>query len=91
MAVIHISEADATRDFATLLARVRAGAEIVIEDESHAVAIVRPAVERHVRLLSESLKLAKEHGSLATLDGTFAADLEAIIDSHCEPLDSSWD
>ena len=31
MAVIHISEAEAARDFAGLLARVRAGTEVVIE------------------------------------------------------------
>ncbi len=32
MAVIHISEAEAARDFAGLMARVRAGAEVVIEN-----------------------------------------------------------
>ena len=36
MATIHISEADAARDFAGLMARVRAGAEIVIESDTHA-------------------------------------------------------
>jgi prevent-host-death family protein len=41
--VIHISEAEAARDFAGLLARVRAGDEIVIGDAAHPVAVVRPA------------------------------------------------
>ncbi|HZL70710.1 MAG TPA: hypothetical protein VFC29_25645 [Candidatus Limnocylindrales bacterium] len=31
--VIHISEAEAASDFASVLARVRAGAEVVIESE----------------------------------------------------------
>jgi len=39
MAVIRISEADAARDFAGLMARVRAGVEVVIEDGSVAVAV----------------------------------------------------
>jgi antitoxin (DNA-binding transcriptional repressor) of toxin-antitoxin stability system len=89
--VIHISEAEAANDFATLLARVRAGAEVVIENGARPVAIVRPA-EPHVRLLSESLRLAKEHGSTATLDPDFAKDVEAAIESHREPLNPpAWD
>jgi hypothetical protein len=91
MAIIHISEADASRDFAALLARVRAGAEIVIEDNSSPAVVLRLAVERPVRLLSESLRMAKENGASATLDGGFARDLEAAVDSHPEPLKSPWD
>lgn len=83
--VIHISEAEATSDFAGVLARVRAGAEIVIGDKARAVAVVRPA-EPHVRWLSESLRLAKEHASSATLDKDFSHDLEEVINSHREPL-----
>ncbi len=91
MAVIHISEAEAARDFAALLARVRAGAEVVIDDGPHTAVVLCVAAERPVRLLSESLRLAKEHGSTVTLDGGFAHDLEAVINSHPEPLKSSWD
>jgi len=89
--VIHISEAKAASDFAGLLARVRAGAEVVIESDKLPVAVVRPA-EPHVRLLSESLRLAKAHASRATLDKDFARDLEAAIESHREPLNPpAWD
>jgi prevent-host-death family protein len=89
--VIHMSEGEAARDFAGLLARVRAGGEIVIGDEARPVAVVR-AAEPHVRLLSESLRLAKEHASTATLDGDFARDLEDAINSHREPLNPpAWD
>jgi hypothetical protein len=91
MATIHISEAEAARDFAGLMAHVRLGAEIVIEFETRAVAIVRPAVPAGPgRLLSESLRLAKEHGSTVTLDGDFARDLEAVVNSHPEPLENPW-
>src|SRR6266851_4903055 len=89
--IIHISEAEAASDFAAVLARVRAGAEIVIEDDARPVAVVRPA-EPHVRWLSESLRLAKEHASTATLDEDFARDLEEVINSHREPLNPpAWD
>ena len=89
--VIHISESEAARDFASLLDRVRKGAEIVIEHDARPVAVVRPA-EPYVRLLSESLRLAKEHGSTATLDGDFARDLEEVVKSHREPLNPpAWD
>jgi antitoxin (DNA-binding transcriptional repressor) of toxin-antitoxin stability system len=89
--VIELSEAEATSDFAALSARVRAGVEVVIKNGTRLVAVVHPA-EPHVRLLSESLRLAREHGSTATLDGNFAKDLEAAIESHREPLTPpTWD
>jgi antitoxin (DNA-binding transcriptional repressor) of toxin-antitoxin stability system len=89
--VIHISEAEAASNFAGVLARIREGVEVVIESGKLPVAVLRPA-EPHVRLLSESLRLAKEHASTATLDGDFARDLEAAINSHREPLNPpAWD
>jgi antitoxin (DNA-binding transcriptional repressor) of toxin-antitoxin stability system len=90
--VIHISEAEAASDFAALVARLRFGTEVVIEDNSRPVAVVWPVAEPSVRLLSESLRLAREHGSTVTLDGDFGRDLEEIIDSHREPLNPpAWD
>ena len=89
--VIHVSEAEAASDFASLLARVRAGAEVVIEHDAQPVAVVYPA-DPPVRLLSESLRLAREHGSTATLDADFAQDVEAAVESHREPLiPPTWD
>ena len=87
--VIHVSEA--ASDFGKLLGRVRAGAEVVIENDKLPIAVVRPA-EPHIRLLSESLRLAQEHASTATIDADFAHDVEAAIASHREPLDPpAWD
>lgn len=89
--VIHISELEASSNFARLLAHLRTGEEIVIEDDSRPVAVVHPA-EPAVRLLSESLRIARERGSKATLDGDFGKDVEAGIASHREPLEPpSWD
>jgi len=89
--VIHISEADAASDFKSLMARVRAGAEIVIEQDAQPVAVIHP-IEPYVRLLSESLRIARARDSKATLDGDFARDVESGIESQRQPLDPpAWD
>lgn len=84
--VIRISEAEAASDFPSVLARVRAGTEFVIERDANAVAVIRP-VAPQVRLLSESLRMARERRSNAVLDGDFGRDLEQVIRSHDKPLD----
>jgi antitoxin (DNA-binding transcriptional repressor) of toxin-antitoxin stability system len=87
------AEAEAASNFASLLARVREGAEIVIEIDALPVAVVRRAESAGPgRLLSESLAIAKARGSNVTLDGNFGSNLEDIINSHREPLTSpEWD
>jgi antitoxin (DNA-binding transcriptional repressor) of toxin-antitoxin stability system len=90
MATIHIPEAEAARNFAALMARVRAGAEVVVEGDGSPAVVWRTADEPSLRRLSESLRIAKEHGSTATLDGGFARDLEAVVESHPEPLENPW-
>jgi antitoxin (DNA-binding transcriptional repressor) of toxin-antitoxin stability system len=91
--VIHISEKEAAAtNVATLLAHVRAGAEVVIENGARPVAVLRSAELQPGRLLSESIALAEAHGSTVTLDGDFGRDLEEIINSHREPLNPpAWD
>ena len=90
--VIRVSEAEAVSDFASLMARVRSGTEVVIEDNSRPVAVVRPVAEPYARLLSESLRLSRAHCSTVTLDGDFGRDLEETINSHREPLSPpAWD
>jgi hypothetical protein len=66
------------------------GEEIVIEKDAGSAVVLRTVVERPMRRLSESLRLAKEHGSEATLDGGFASDLEAAVNSHPEPMENLW-
>ena len=95
MATIHISEADAARDLPGLLARVRAGAEIVIEKEASPAAVLRVAVEPRGRLLSESIALAEAHakelGYEPVMDAEYAADMEEIIRNRRPRDTSAWD
>ncbi|PYP93595.1 MAG: hypothetical protein DMG65_00475 [Candidatus Angelobacter sp. Gp1-AA117] len=88
--VIHISEIEAASDFAALLARVRAGTEVIIEHNSQPVAVVHPA-EPVRRTISECIALLSEDSN-ATIDADFANDVQAAIESHREALDSSaWE
>ena len=61
--MIHISEAETESDFGSVLAQVRAGAEVIIESESGGppVAVVRSVGSGPGRLLSESIALAEAH------------------------------
>ncbi len=88
--VIHISEAEAASDFAGLLARVRAGAEVVIESGKLPVAVIHAPIPSR-RSISECIALLPEE-STATIDSTFARDVDAAVESHREPLEPpAWD
>ena len=93
--VIHISESEAASDFALLMARVREGAEVIIERDAKPVAVVRPAAPVRGRPISECIALAEAHakelGYEPTLDPDFAADLEEIINSRKPRNVSTWE
>jgi antitoxin (DNA-binding transcriptional repressor) of toxin-antitoxin stability system len=89
MATIHISETEAARDLAGLLARVRAGAEVVIESDAALVVLRTPAPPR--RSIEEAIALLPED-SPATIDEDFARDVQEAVSAHREPLDpAAWD
>ena len=91
MATIHISAAEAVRDSAALLARVREGAEVLIEDGTKTVAVLR-SPEPPRRSISESIALAeaysKELGYKPVMDQDYAIDLEERIRNR-KPRDRS--
>jgi antitoxin (DNA-binding transcriptional repressor) of toxin-antitoxin stability system len=90
MATVHISEVEAARDFAGLLAKVRAGVEVVIESDSNPVAVLRvPAPSR--RSIEECIALLPA-GSKAIIDEDFAGDVASAVAAHREPLNPpAWD
>ena len=94
--VIHLSEKEATTtSVETLLAHVRAGAEVVIEDGERHFAVLHVAEPLRGRPISESIALAethaKESGHEPTPDADFAADLEHIINSRKPRNLSAWE
>ena len=85
--VIHVSELEAANDFSTLMARVRAGAEVLIESGKRPVAILH-AAEPVRRNISECIALAKAHeeetGKAPILDEEFARDVVETL-RHRKP------
>jgi hypothetical protein len=74
------------------MASVRAGAEVMIEDQGETIAVVSRPMKRPGRLLSEVIALLEAQGSTATVDEGFARDVEAAIAAHREPLEApAWD
>ena len=92
--VIHISKLDASGHFANLVAQLRAGEEIVIEDDSRPVALVHSAAPIR-RSVSECIALAKAHeeetGQSPVLDPDFADDMENIIRRRQTWTPPPWD
>ena len=92
--VIHISEKEAASDFASLLDRVRKGAEVVIETDARPVAVLR-AAEPVRRTISECIALAKAHeeetGKAPVLDADFAEDVEKILSNRKPWNPPAWE
>jgi len=80
--MIHISEAEAASDFAALMARVRAGAKVIMENGERPVAVLH-AAEPVPRSISECIASPKAHeeetGKAPVLDPGFAPEVEEII------------
>jgi len=93
--VIHISEAEAACNFVSLLERVRAGAEVIIEHDARPVAVLLPAEPVRGRPISECIALAEAHakelGYEPTMDPEFAADLKEIINSRKPRNVTTWE
>ena len=91
MATLRITEAELARDTHGVLAKVREGFEVIVEQDHRPVAIIRPP-RRSGRPISEILREAEERNSTVILDADFGADLEAIIAAHDQPWNPpSWE
>lgn len=95
MATVHISEAAAARDFTGLMARVRAGEEIIIDSGSTPVAIIRLAgrpMDGSVTATIARLKAREDElGHPITMGADYADDLEEIVNNRKPRDTSAWD
>jgi len=90
MSSLHLTEAELMRDLASALDRVQSGIEIVIERNARPLAVLRAAEPRRRKLSEIAASLSAQ--STATLDGSYAADVQSFIDRHREPLHPpEWD
>ena len=91
MATLRMTEAELARDVYGVLAKVQEGAEIVVEQDHHPVAVIHSPQPKG-RLLSECIALAEARGSTVTLDEGFMKDLEEGIASRSQPWNPpSWE
>lgn len=91
MATVRITVAELARDLHAVLAKVREGIEVIVEQDHRPVAVIRTP-HRSGRSISEILKRARERNSTVTPDPDFGKDLEAVIASHLERWNPpSWE
>jgi antitoxin (DNA-binding transcriptional repressor) of toxin-antitoxin stability system len=100
MAQLRMTEAEAARDFFAVLARVRDGAEVVVERDHHPVAVITAPAESttvmRYRTIDEAIAIAEAFearlGYAPVPDPDFASDVQEAINAHREPLDPpAWD
>lgn len=87
---LRLTEAELARDIYAVLARVPdEGLEVIVEQNSKPLAVIRRP-EGPGRKLSECIAIAKAYeghlGYAPVPDAVFAADVQAAIDAHREPL-----
>lgn len=85
METLRISEGDLVRDVRSILLQVETGAEVIIERDERAVAVIR-AVGPVRRRISQCIALLPSD-STATIDTDFSKDVEAAIAAHRESLE----
>ncbi len=91
MAIVRMSEAEVVKNIAAVLASVRRGSEIVIEQDHCPVAVIKPS-QFVGRMISEVIADLKARGSNAVMDDDFARDIEAGIEAHRQPWNPpSWE
>ena len=89
--VLRVSEAEVVKDIASVLAKVRQGSEIVIEENYRPIAVIKPSTPAG-RPISEVVAELKARGSRAIIDDDFARDIEAGIERNRQPWPpSSWE
>lgn len=97
MTTVHMSEAEVARDLHEVLAKVKQGVEVVIEEDHRPIAILKASVTgRPGRKLSECIALAKAYeanlGYAPLPDSEFAKDVLSSIDEHRDSFrPPTWD
>jgi antitoxin (DNA-binding transcriptional repressor) of toxin-antitoxin stability system len=79
-----MTEAEVVNDIAAVLAKVRQGVEVVVEQDHRTVALITPPKPAG-RKISEVIAELKTRGSKAVIDDDFARDMEEGIKAHRQP------
>ena len=85
-----MTEAEVAGNFAAALEKVRQGLEVVVEHDHQAIAVLKPAHPQRRKISECIARLPAD--STAVIDSDFAADVDAAIAAHREPLEPpAWD
>lgn len=84
VATVHMTETELARNLHAVLAKVRQGVEIVVEQNHRPVAIIRSPLPRG-RLLSECIALAEARDTTAIPDEGFMNDVAEGIADRSKP------
>ena len=89
--MVRMTEAELARNLHTVLEKVRQGVEVLIEQDSRPVAVIKtPSVAG--RKISEVIAALEASGANAVLDGEFARDVEEGIRASRQPWNPpSWE
>jgi antitoxin (DNA-binding transcriptional repressor) of toxin-antitoxin stability system len=92
---VRITESELASDTHGVLARVQQGVEVIVEQDSRPIAVIKMP-QAPGRKLSECIALAKAYearlGYAPIPDADFAKDVLAGINERSEPLNPpSWD
>jgi antitoxin (DNA-binding transcriptional repressor) of toxin-antitoxin stability system len=88
---VRMTEAEVARDLHTVLDKVRQGTEVVIEQDSRPVAVIKAPLVMG-RNISEVIAALEASGANAVLDEDFARDVDEGIKARREPWNPpSWD
>ncbi len=88
---LRITEAELARDIPGVLAKVQQGVEVVIEQDSRPVAVLKAPMVKG-RKISEVIAALEASGASAVLDEDFARDVEEGIRARRQPWNPpSWD
>lgn len=81
---VHMTEAEVARDLHTVLEKVRQGVEVVIEQDSRPVAVLKAPLMKG-RKISEVIAALEASGANAVIDKDFAHDIDEIVKLNSEP------
>ncbi len=95
MATLRITEAELTRDIHSILAKVKEGVEVIVEQDHRPVAVIKTP-QKPRRAISECVARAKAYeqrlGYAPVPDPDFAKDMQVAIEAHREPFSPpAWD
>jgi antitoxin (DNA-binding transcriptional repressor) of toxin-antitoxin stability system len=88
---LRITEAELARDIHAVLEKVRQGVEVVIEQDTRPVAVIKAPVVNG-RKISEVIAALEASGAHAVLGEDFARDVEEGIQARRQPWNPpSWE